>query len=650
MNPFKFLSSVYSTALSSTTSLFAVPWVMSIVMTYCLCKGVLKSEQHYYGARCCWLAVVLTLGWSIAFGVSQYRLLKGAKSRAHFQCPLAIVLMLAYFAATYFVYAVWGGYLSVFPYDALDIGAASEDTLYFSAIAESFGRSVFPSSLLNDEPWLHYHTFSNLLLYVIATIMRMPCFTAYNYVYPVVFLPVYSLSILLAIVEAKKYFANEAVIRFIDYILVVVFWVGVTNNLAPYMANPYMFVKSESFLIANTLVLFALALSFFVLRLCSDHPRLTMLYCAAFIPAAIFIIAWSKVSAGLLFTVGVIYFLVRRRPRKLTTWLLVITYGLIYLICLSLFNDIVVSWHSGARATAAAGEWFPFARLCRGPLRLYGHWLLVSQFAILFVGLALLQNRLLWQEVKTGKTVWVELSIIITLVGFMVQAVPFSGSMVNNTKYFTLGAMLPSLVFLCGHDWLDLAAIPQRSLKLLLCTLACGWCVWVGYHQRTSPFLRSKVCHAPLAYPATWKNHIPLPHDQLTANEFADHIAHRARKRLCKTLFEIRALVGRAPQDYTIYLDQDSVVSSVYAYPSRAGALRAIYVCPALTGVGVINATYSRNGTIYAYTGQEVYGFGVRGGEGPLSYAEALTIAQKRGKKKLIHMTHDGYEVIDLQL
>ena len=122
---------------------------------------------------------------------------------------------------------------------------------------------------------------------------------------------------------------------------------------------------------------------------------------------------------------------------------------------------------------------------------------------------------------------------------------------------------------------------------------------------------------------------------------------------LNETLTEIRNTYGEHPDEYTIYLDRDNMAARTFK-PWLRVEVKTMYVWPAMTGIGVINATYAEDGAVYSYTETRVPQYGKMSNYGveytdsnrAITLEEALEQAGERGKKGVIHVTADGYEVL----
>ena len=594
--------------MSRRTSIFAVPWVVSLIMTYMLFRAVSMTAPRY-GTRSCILAVLVALIWTVVFLCHQRRVEKDESTGMCIKCRLVIVLIMAYFIGIFLAHLVWNsGYLSLVPYERIDNGSQHIDHLFHGSIAESWRRALYPSTLLNDERYLAYHTFSHLLMGTIAGIMGMPSFIVYCYLYPILFYPLHCFSALLAISSAKAYFEGKSDVQFLDIIVVGLYFFGVTDNIASYGVWKASFHLSESFLIANTISFLVYALTFYALRKWSSSRRLMAVYCTVIIPVAIFVISWSKISVGFIFTAGIMYYVFRSHIRDFKFWLLDILYLVEYVVCLRLFN---YSGRDISGRILSRFRWFAFKDWISGGLGIGGHYIILSLMTMLFIGLEIYINRFKWSDVRAGRTIWVEDIIIMSMLAFLPGAIINIGS---NAAYFSFAIEIPSLVLLCGHNYINIDEEAKGALKPLIYVVCFSWCIWMGYHHK--------------------------PADPLTA------ITNEHASNLSAMLLEIRDTVGKNPEDYTIYLDTDSVVSQIFTY-DRA----AVYVCPAMTSVGVINATFAEEGAHYTYAGGAVdEGYGLNMVDnGHLSYEDAISVARERGKKYLIHFTSVGYEIVNLE-
>ena len=507
-------------------------------------------------------------------------------------------------------FLAWGGgYLSLAPYEAIDNGVQHLDSLFHGSIAESYKRSIKASTLLNDELYIPYHTFSHLLMGNIAKIMDIPSLIAYCFIYPPFFIPVYIVSQLVAISSVKNYFEGSPQIAFIDIVVVILFNVGVAYSglLGMYGIWKISYLFSESFLIANTIVFLSYALTFYILKQHIHNKRIMNMYCMLIIPIEIFVISWSKISVGFVFTAGVMYYLLRTKTKELKYWLLNSVYFIVFIISLLLFNN----HGSDMQKTISSGFLIrAFERYCSGPLGIWGHYLILMIMPALFITLEINKKHFSKTEVINGKTVWIEMIVIVSVLAFLPAYILDRGS---TAAYFSYAMEIPALCLLCGHNYVNVDEDSRGSCRMCIYIVCTSWCIWTAYTNRAA-------------------NPISV-------------ITKSHQYNISNVLLQIRNEVDGRPEKYTIYMDSDSFISQAYINGRNAS-----YVCPSVTGVGVINASYIHDGTCYTFMGDtadEGYGMTITNNDHNLSLDEAIIKARQMGKEKLIHITSSGYELVD---
>ena len=555
-------------------------------------------------------SAVISFIWFILFVFYQKRIIRNQKTEMKVDFKPAAIVLIAVCLSVYFVYIIWGsGYLSLAPLSMIDNGQQHIDTLFHSAIAESYKRSIKASTLLNNEAYIPYHTFSHLLMGIVSKIMDIPAVIGYCFIYPVLFIPLYTISQFIAVLSAKGFFAGIYRINLIDIVLIVLFNVGVPFCHL-YCARPASDIISESFMIANTLAFFSYAIAFYYLKVYRNNRKATIAFCLFFIPVAVFLISWSKISVGLLFTVSVIYYLFRTKMTSVWAWLLNIAYFLVCIVSYILFNR---GFNNGSDSSLMEIKFLSNDEYCSGILGTWGHLLFCSIFFISYICMELKSKRITKQDIITGKTIWIELLIIIGIISFLPPLfLKIPGA---SAFYFSMAYTVPSLCILCGQNYFDndkINRIRQRSLGLVLCVSVSIWSII-------------------MCSPALMRTH----------TYSLDH-----NSDLSGVLFEIRELAGKHPEEYTVFLDEDAFSLNVLE-DSR----KAAYVFPALTGIGVINASYRENGEYYSFAGDQLeatYGISNTDNDHKISFEEAEIKAREMGKKRIIHVTENGYEIIDL--
>lgn len=596
--------------LNKSSSIYIFPLVISLLMCIMVGMAVIRTESPYTLNTLIGIVIILTL-WSALFLHDQRKVIAGLSDRE--VSSFIAILLSAVAAGLFFAYAMWGtGYLSLDPMRNINSGLQHQDSLYQSAIAESYNRSIFPSALVNQEAVLRYHTFSCLVVNLLSRIFKMPCFFVYCYLYPILILPIYGLLQYIGILAAKKYFLGVNTLELSDIILVTIYNIGLFSlpELSHFGIWKSSYVNSESFVTAN-----AFAILFFILCFrIMETKKYKAVFLFAGIPITLFILSWTKISVGFLVMIAVLYYFFRTRLKSIKYWLLNFYYLVIFIGGLILFKG----GNGGNAGSSKAGlQLFAFGRYCDDSISgLCGHYFILSFMAIVFILFNLKNKKYSKTDFINGKTLWVEIVSIVTICSFLPGMLLDIGG--GSAVYFSYFSEIPALFLLCGHRYLEglfplIRKVPFAKLAVYI--VVFGWMfrnVWVVSHSFYIDKEDKTVC---------------------------------AEVDLYESAMAIRKLVADAPEDFTIYLDEDAEVFEVYS-TSIAG----IYIYPALSGVGVINASYCLGGVNYTIQDVTFRGYALAYVDHPkLTFAEALQCARELGKKKVIRMKQDGYEVIDLR-
>lgn len=592
-----------------------LPVIVSAVLTSFLFHGLFVTNSPYKNKIIPFACFILFL-W-IAASIKVLWLPSKTKSYYYTSEPKQplfiniVFIILALIISVYFALTIWGiGYLSLSPIARINNGIQHQDTLYHSAIAESFSRSFIPSALINDETYLHYHTFSHFLINIFARMLSIPAFIAYNYIFPIVFLPLYIFAQMLAIFSAKKIFAGSAtVLNIIDLLAIASFNMGIISNniLGKYAISKASYIASESYLIGNTLAfLFYSVLLLNIYRKPKKKNKVILFLIG--IPSMIFLVSWAKISIGMLFTLSILYYFFRMKIKSIKYWCFNFYYGLVYLVCIKLFNN-----GAGVYSNIKdAFRLFAFSDYCSGSLGIAGHYLLLSVMSILFIIFELKYYRYNLTDIKSRKTIWVEEILIISLFAFLPGALLVING--GSAGYFSYFVETPAMIMLCGHDYINKAINRLRKDKAVFLLPAVLWCAIIGINACFNMIQKKKLITAD------------------RGSGFYDE------------MMEIREMAGDTPELYTFYLDSDAKAVDIFS-----DSLSNLYVYPALTRIGVINASYCwDDGKYYTFTDKNVGAYGLKDvRNGKLSFNEALKKAREMGKEKIIHVTKEGYEIIE---
>lgn len=599
------------------------PCVASLVFSAYITVSVLKTGP-LYGTRMMAAALAVWLFWFVLFALDSRRIARGRTEKC-LKCSLPAAVLLSLFFGLYLAWTVWGSKcLTLAPLEQLDNGTQYLDTLYLSSLAESFRRSLVPSTLLNSEVYIPYHTFSPLLMSAVASVMQVPAFIAYNYMYPVLFIPVYLAAQILAVAAAREYFSGRTGVTVPDLAVIILVNAGfiLRSWLEAYGIWKRNLINSESFLIANTMAFICYGIIFHILKHPGEGRKRTNLLLFLLIPAGIFLITWCKMSVGLLFAVSVMYYLFRMHMKELRFWGINVLYGTVLLLALWLFSLMgSVPLPPGQKVYALAA----FKEYCTGRLGILGHWLILMILPALFILAEIFRLRKEKRVFATGKTVWIEDLLLTAFIAFLPGfLIVIDG---GSASYFSCALEVPALLLLCGHPgfdpekWIRREGNGRISLKKAVSVFCVLWCI--------------AMC---------WINKPDNPMSYVTGEH---------ETALSETLTEIRNTYGEHPDEYTIYLDRDNMAARTFK-PWLRVEVKTMYVWPAMTGIGVINATYAEDGAVYSYTETRVPQYGKMSNYGveytdsnrAITLEEALEKIGELGKKGVIHVTADGYEVL----
>lgn len=591
-----------------------MPMIVSIVITVIQLSGVIRTNFPYK-ERVISASVFIMFAWIVLFVVWSRRIKTNEKRRNEL-FVIAMEIILSFCVGICFSCFIWGeSPLSLYPINEINEGIRHKDNLFHSAVAESFGRSIIPSALVNAETPFHYHTFSHFLIKIIGRLISVPVFLVYNYIYPVLFLPLYVFAQILSIKCAKSYFVKNSFLHLADYIIIGIYNIGIFRNefLSGCGIWKSSYIGSESFLIGNTLAYLAYAGIFCYMQKINKNKWLDQMVLLVYIPSMIFGLSWAKISIGFLFSASIMYYVVRIHWKNVKAWVIAVFYGMIFLICLNLFNrgqetfsDIRSSFHL-----------FAFMNSCSSTGKFVGHYLILSLMGGLFIAFEMRFRRYHASDILKGKTLWIEEVLIICILGFL------PGLIMNinggSAVYFSYAVETISLILLCGNNF-----IPQlfgqckgewkRALEITLFL----WCVHIGIIDAISI----------IDYPAY----------------SSKKVVQNADEGFYWELMKLREMMSDEPEAYTFYLESDVRAGQVFQSP-----LASIYVYPGLTGAGVINASYCDSGKYFMYDGTEIQGYGLDDVDnGRLSYSEALEKAREMGKRYVIHVFGNGYEIDEL--
>lgn len=596
-------------------SLMVFPFMTSCIITYYFVRAMLITEQWHY-KRMTVFTLFLAVLWGCIFLYDQIK-----KSTFYARQNIKLVIFLSFLLGLFCTFFVWGQYEvhTLMPYWSIDNGIAAMETLFHSAIAENYKYTLLPSSLINSESVMRYHTFSHLIIGHIAKILDIPSYIAYNLLYPPVFFPIYIFSQIFAINCSKKYFEQLPDWKMADMLVLMLFNVGFAYEgyydggegfLIKYQAGRYGRLTSESFLVSNIFTFLFAGVCFLYIKEKRDSQiaKKDNLFLLAFIPVSIFIITCTKISNGMMIVFVISWYILRKSNKKLPIKCGTI---MLYFLEFAVASIMVSNNVTPGGPDSITNKFVLFATKDQflGKYGLWGHWFVLSIMTAVFIYLEMNKHKYSLRDLKTGKTIWIEIlvlsSVLLFLPGFLIN---IGG---GSAGFFSCLVEYEALILLCGQNWYE----EKTEWNKLLGVITLVWSMGMVFTNLKSNPLDGVVKYEP--------------------------------QGLSIQLREINSLVKGNADRYMIYLDTDAYVTQ-FGYPTDR---ECFYLYPAMTGVGVINATYKQDSEICSFRGNVVgsyYNMDNTDNTHWISFEEACEKAKENGKDFLIHIVSSGYEVVDL--
>ncbi len=585
-------------------SLFWMPLGMTAVFGTIMvgCLFWVNAPYKFHTFVCVMLAL---LGWGGLLAWDQKNILSNVSGKQSFiRIRMLVYVGFAVIVAWVMACTVWRSYLSLNPAWAIDNGVIHKDTLFFSTIAEGYRTSDCAKILIAEEPNIKYHTFSIFIMHLLTIITGIPAFFVYNYLYPLLFFPLYAFLLLKVISETKMLFLKDRLLSGIDVAMTSFMIIG----FLPYPIMTKMgILKSSTFISESFLFSVILSLIFFIVSvrtLLSQNSILKKVFCLLVIPIAIILISASKISVGFIITGAICYYFWRIKKRGSFAWWMAFFYLGVFWVCLKTFN-------SGSGNVGNFWEIFAFQHYCSGWIGYLGHNLyLLIPVVLFFVGMVV-QGKSRLEDIRQGKVIWMEIVGVITMLGLIPDA--FLALPGGAAAYFSLFVEIPGVVLLCANNFF--VGYKSKTQWIWLENVLLFWCIVI--------LMASK--------------------NLLPANREILQNIHQTN--LYEEMSEIQRMVDGHEKEYVIFLESDAAISKIYKIPHAK-----IFVYPALTGCSVINAAYFHDGRTYNYVDEPVPYYGMAGvKQEKITLPQAIEKARHRGKRYLIDISSLRYDIISLQ-
>lgn len=542
-------------------------------------------------------------------------------------------ILFAFVLGFFFVKLEWFyGYLNLDPVLYLMKGRSHIDTLFHSAIAESYITNGFPSINFNEPILLKYHTFSHFLIAVLSKILDIPAFIFYNYLFPIFSIPLYVFLVQYSLFEIKKMLKVEQNFSFWDSVFLFLF-LGFFFRYCLYI--------SESCLVSVIFMLLGLNL---ILKFKNIFIARISFSSIVLVPVFIFLVSWGKISCGMIFTGFFCYYLFRENIKSVKNWGLIILYAVTFVFSYKCFSN--TSGTDSSKITL-----FHFARnylTLKTSVFYYFSQLIPALLCLIFV----VKEKFLSKEYfKNRENILPETMLVASIVSFLPGIFLTIGG--GSAAYFCIPAFVLNLLILWGYD------IPNRLVyslskigrKVLFASIfsICIWsviCVSDPFHniittlkintdfsdnQQTTYTEKLKECFKP----ALGKK-IPL----------------------YKSVEKIRDISKNNRKDFCVFIDDDCYFYDIYGHNINSPhyGLKECFVLTSYIGLPVINALYTDGEYSYRGDGEnigqngvnEYYGIGsVKKHSQKITKDNMREFARSIGKSNIIVVTKDSFYIVD---
>lgn len=224
----------------------------------------------------------------------------------------------------------FGQYLRIDSIVAFFKGETFIDPLYHSAIAESYITNGYSSIQINAPSFIAYHSLSHAMVAGLSKILSIPCFITYNYVYPVIALPLFVYLFQKVILVAKFFFKKDKALHFSDLILIIFFMIW-ENHFTNYRAGLYIdaWAYGESYCVSVILLFLYICIIDVGYKKIRSFDFINLCF---LIPLFILLLSFCKISTGCMFFVGVSYYIFRKNLFKNKKWVFAFVYLLVFML------------------------------------------------------------------------------------------------------------------------------------------------------------------------------------------------------------------------------------------------------------------------------------------------------------------------------
>ena len=436
-----FLSSLLALETSSILSLFVF---FSLI-----------HPRFYYSKKIIIVCFFITLFWFILTIIT----LKNIKEKNISVIKYLISGFLYLLVIFYLVRTAWfRSFLTLAPEYVFFTGHSHVDSFYFAGLCEAIKNYGYPAVLSLGLSYHKYHYLSIALFAGISKILNIPCLMTYNYLYPVIFFPLFIYLFFQTVGVIRRYLNISGAI----YVFDVVFSLFIIIGFLPFQ---YLYsigiwwhdiFLSESFCVSIVLLLLYVV----IIDKFKNNKNFENILYFLITPLFLFIISATKVSAGIILFIVIAWILIRRKGINTS-----IMFPLVLNI-LILFSSFVLFNRTEQNIDESTIFWFHYIKTYVPMEYRASHFIFILLPSILFFLLSKgKQPYNCFYKTKDG--ILSEAAIISTICSIL-PGILFEiegGSAV----YFFVQAMFISLLFLLSSKKINnLFEVIKREWKILL--------------------------------------------------------------------------------------------------------------------------------------------------------------------------------------
>jgi len=579
------------------------------------------------------ISSLIWLTWLILFilEIKKGNKIAGGNIECIIKCTIIFIISL------FFAHSVWfSGYLTLNPVDTIINGNIHHDTVFLCSIAESIKNYGYPSTLVNDAAFLNYHFGSNFIFAILSKILHISVFNVYNFIYPILFIPLYCYLIIYIIFEVRKYKNSKNTnISINDYIFLFFFFVGIFPKFILDRIGIWKesWVISESFLLAVIFFILYMLLFLKVISKYKQHKNIILFFLTIFF---IIICSSIKISVGFLLTVSVIYINFRNNTWKIQSWLINIVFLLIFVVLYKIFTGGVHSTENADfKLLAFVRDYAGFKR----PLGYILHYLVLLFFTFIVIYYYLQEGKLKYLIISK-KIIMPETLIFVSYISLLPGL--FMKIDGGSAVYFSYVQELLAIIIILGFE---------INNKI--------------YEYIQTKNIKIKYFSVIFISIFVFAISINLFYNSRNIFSYLQRIENINNEALNNTIFtNLREVMEKTKNErkyFGIFLDDTAEIWNYDKYRSRT----PIFFYPALTGIRLLNAIYIEGDNVYLANGKylsnkkDAY-FGLIGSFNyneiynslelipKLTLEMAIEKAKNNNMKHIIHIYNNEYCIIDI--